>query len=161
MKTSGDMHIGYVTMIDSQSAAVAERNDSSTSLSLLRWLGIVPAALLAGWLGHRFGSLFHFLRNPAYPEYLFPLLFLVPSGLAFTFVGAIVAPRYRVVTVICLTALCIIQSLCIHILTQPNRGLVNYMHSLGESLGALLGVAAVVWYRVRQSRSEIPTQRSQ
>ena len=132
-------------------SAVAEPISPRTPLNSLRWLAILPASLLASWLGRSVGGLFLFLRNPGYPEYLFPLMFLLPSGLAFTFVGAFVAPGYRLAIAICLTALCIIQSLCIHILMQEHPGLTNYMHTIGESLGAMLGVAVLVTYFLRRS----------
>ena len=146
-------------MSESQTTAVAERSRSLTLLSALRWLGIIPASILAGWFGQCFGRFFHFLQNPGYAEYLFPLLRLLPGGFGFALVGAIVAPRYRRATAIFLAALCIVQSLSIHILTQRNPGVVNYMNALGESLGALLGVAATVWYRARKSGNKFSSQR--
>jgi cytosine/uracil/thiamine/allantoin permease len=100
-------------------------------------------------LGAGVGSVFVFTRNPGYAEFLFPLLFLLPSGVAFTLVGAMVAPRYRVAIAICLAAWCSIQSLCVHIITQPSPGLTNYMHATGQTLGSVIGVASVLYFVIR------------
>jgi hypothetical protein len=115
----------------------------------LRWILFVPAAVVASWLGAGVGSVFVFTRNPGYAEFLFPLLFLLPSGVAFTLVGAMVAPRYRVAIAICLAAWCSIQSLCVHIITQPSPGLTNYMHATGQTLGSVIGVASVLYFVIR------------
>jgi hypothetical protein len=146
-----------VTMSDSQPSASAEQRAPRTPLDLLHWVGMVPASLLGGWFGRSVGGLFLFLRNLGYPEYLFPLMFLLPSGLVFTVAGTLVAPRYRIAVAIGLTALCLIQSLVIHILMPSSPGLVNYMHSIGESLGATLG-AILITLLVRKSRNGLPTQ---
>ena len=75
------------------------RRRDSTGIEILRWIGALPAALLASWLLRGAGPfLFSLggmldLRGPPYPTFLFPLLFLLPSGAAFTFVGASLAPR--------------------------------------------------------------------
>lgn len=141
----------------SQPSASAERRTPRTPLDLLRWLIMIPTSLLAGWLGRSLGGLFLFLRNPGYPEYLFPLMFLLPSGLVFTVAGAFVAPRYRIAVAIGLTALCMMQSFGIHILMQSTPGLVNYMHSIGESLGSTLG-AILTTFLVWKSRNVLPQQ---
>lgn len=124
------------------------------TLNSLRWLSIVPAAVLGGWLGRTFGIVFLFLRAPVYPDFLFPLLSLLPSGLAFTLVGTLLAPRHRNVVAICLAACCVILSLFVHICSQAHPGLVNYMHSTGQSLGAMLGLALTVIRLSKQSGSD-------
>lgn len=119
---------------------------------VLRWVLIVPAAVLSSWLSAGLGSVFIITRSPGYAEFLFPLLFLLPSGVAFTLVGGLVAPRYQVAIAICLAAWCIIQSLCVHVITQPSPGLTNYMHATGETLGAVIGVASVLYLVIRARR---------
>ena len=123
-----------------------------TAIKVLRWFAVVPAAVLAGWLAHNFGGLFLFLREPFYPQFLFPLAFLIPAGAGFTFVGALTAPSRRIRTAIFLAACCMFLSLQRHIFGQQNPGLTNYMHSTGESLGAAIGVAAVIYLGVRARR---------
>ena len=54
----------------------------------------------------------------------------------------IVAPSNRTATATVLAAMCILMSLTIHVFGQSNPGLTNYMHAFGESLGAVIGVAA-------------------
>ena len=144
-------------MSNSQPSDSTERRTSPTSFDALRWFLMVPAALLAGWLGRSLGGLFLFLRSPVYPEFLFPLLMLLPSGMAFTVAGALVAPRYRIAVAIGLTVLCVTQSIGIHILMPSSPGLVNYMHSLGESLGSTLG-AILITFQIRKSKNNTPQQ---
>jgi hypothetical protein len=123
----------------------------------LRWACVLPAAYLASWL---FGGIIVFLlsslgvnlRGGAYPAFLFPLLQYLPSGIAFTFVGALVAPSRRIATATVLAAMCILISLMTHIFWQSNPGLTNYMHAMGESLGAVTGVAATFRRRMRFAR---------
>lgn len=128
-----------------------------TRHNVLRWLSVLPAAVVASWLVRgsapfllSFGGAID-LRGAAYPEFLFPLLYYMPCGAAFTFVGAMTAPGNRRTTAAVLAAACIILSLMQHVLMHPNPGLTNYMDSTGESIGALLGVAAVL-YLVRRAR---------
>jgi hypothetical protein len=125
-------------------------------IEVLRWVAVLPTACFASWVfGGAMGFLLSLLRvelrGPGYPEFLFPLQQLLPSGTAFALVGALVAPRLRLVTAAALAAFCILMSVQIHIVGQSNPGLTNYMHSTGESLGAVIGVVVVV-YLVRRSR---------
>lgn len=117
---------------------------------ILRWLGVIPAALLAGWLSYGLGGLFTFLREPYYPAFLFPLLFLIPSGALFTICGAMTAPQRRLHVATLLATCCIILSLQRHVLGQRSPGLTNLMHFTGESLGAAIGVL-VVYYITRRN----------
>ena len=128
-------------------------------VGVLRWVAVLPTAYFASWvLGGVVGLLLSLigteLRGPGYPEFLFPLQQLLPGGIAFTLVGALMAPRLRVATAMSLAALCILMSVQIHIVGQSNPGLTNYMHSAGQSLGAVVGVGAVV-YLARRSRQRI------
>ena len=123
-------------------------------INALRWLCVLPAAYLASWL---FGGVVVFLlsslgielRGSGYPAFVFPLLQTLPAGIAFTMVGAIVAPSRRTATATTLAALYILISLVIHIIGQPTLGLANYMHAMGGSLGALIGAAATLHTRFR------------
>lgn len=122
---------------------------------LLRWLGVLPAGVIAGWF---FAGSVDFLislvgvelRNSAFPAFVFPLVQLLPSGMAFTVAGALTAPNRRTTTASILAALCILMALQIHVLGQSNPGLTNYMHSAGQSLGALIGIG-VTEYLVRRA----------
>ncbi len=124
---------------------------------LARWLCVLPAALLARWL---FGGVLVVLlsltgvdlRTGAYPAFVFPLLQYLPSGFAFVFIGGLAAPGKRTATATILAALCIAMSLAVHVLGQSNPGLTNSMHTTGESLGAVIGVAATFHKRLRSAR---------
>lgn len=103
---------------------------------------------MAGWFVSRFAftvitNVGFDLRGPGFPAFLFPLLQLLPNGIAFTAVGALVAPSRRMATATTLAVLCVVMSLVIHVLLPSNVGLTNYMHFLGASLGAILGIAVV------------------
>lgn len=123
-------------------------------INVLRWLCVLPAAYFASWL---FGGAVVFLlsslgievRGSGYPAFVFPLLQTFPAGVAFTMVGAFVAPRKRTATATTLAALFIPMSLVIHIIGQSSPGLTNYMHATGGSLGALIGAAATLHKRFR------------
>ena len=121
----------------------------SKAIEVLRWVGVIPAAWLASWVLQGSGSFILSLggmldlRGPNYPAFLFPLLFYLSSGAAFSFVGAMTAPRLRIAAGVILAAFCICLSCMVHIFTQKNAGLTNYMHATGEALGAVIGVAVV------------------
>ncbi len=132
----------------------------SRGIEILRWIAIVPAAVIAGWL---FAGVFGFLlsrigidlRGSAYPAFLFPLLQLLPSGLAFTVAGALIAPRSRVIVAIVLAIVCISLSILRHIVGQSSPGLTNYMHVSGELLGAVIGV---LYLAVRSRKAEVANE---
>lgn len=111
---------------------------------LLRWIGVVPCAWLAGKVAGGLGyGAFRIFRGPGYPDFLYPLLQYFPGGLALAFVGGMVAPKRRLTVALTLAVLLMSYSWLIHVIGQPSPGLVNYMHATGESLGALIGVALV------------------
>ncbi len=124
-----------------------------SGLDLLRWQGVLPCAYLAHWLLQRF-ALFSFLRGPAYPEFLFPLLQYFLSGVALVFVGATVAPSRKVATSIGLTILWMPSMWIIHVFGQSSPGLTNYMHATGDSIGLLVGVALII-RQVGQPKVEV------
>ncbi|MCH2201678.1 MAG: hypothetical protein MK102_06895 [Fuerstiella sp.] len=115
----------------------------------LRWACVLPGALLAGWLLEHPRAIFDAQigldrQGSGYSAFIVPVLQSLPSGIAFAVAGTVIAPGFRPATAIVLAALCIPISTGIHIFAQPDPGLTNYMHSTGESLGALLGVAGVL-----------------
>jgi hypothetical protein len=115
---------------------------------VMRWLCVLPVAYFASWLFRGIvvfllASLGVELRGTEYPAFLFPLLQTLPSGCAFTFLGALTAPRRRPTAAMVLAAFWILMSLVIHIIGQSSPGLTNYMHATGESLGAVIGVVII------------------
>ena len=134
-KFSFDSIVGKTAVSDSK---------KHSGLDLLRWQGVLPCAYLAHWLLQGLGfAMFSFLRGPAYPEFLFPLLQYFPSGVAMVFVGATVAPSRKVPTSIGLTVLWMPSMWIIHVFGQASPGLTNYMHATGDSIGLLVGVALI------------------
>ena len=116
-----------------------------SGLDLLRWLAVIPCAYLAHGLLQGLGfALFSFLRGPGYPEFLFPLLQYLPSGVAMVFVGAMIAPSWKVVTSIGLAVLLLPLMWVVHVFGQSSPGLTNYMHATGDSIGLLVGVALII-----------------
>jgi hypothetical protein len=108
----------------------------------LRWLAVLPAAILAGWLAHLvFGTASVVVARLVWQSYVVRLLlYYVPKDAAFVLVGAKVAPRPRATAVV-LAAAAIAMSLAVHILGQRTVGVTNYLHFAAESVGAVLGAA--------------------
>jgi len=123
----------------------------STAAVIVRWLAVVPAAYFFSWslrgVGPAFLSLGGMidLRGPGYPSVLFPLVYYLPSGAAFTLTGALIAPRARRIIASILATSCAGLSLLRHVILHPNPGLTNYMHATGESLGAAIGVGTILY----------------
>jgi hypothetical protein len=139
-------------------------------IEVLRWLGVLPAALLADFAVLRIvGAVFavaHLVGSGrwgtpgdsgiAYP--LSVLLYYVPRQLAFVVAGAKVAPRHQTATAIVLTGLGIFVSLMTHVVGQHlagNRvGTTNYTHFLAESAGLLSGAGCLLWRDWRKCRAD-------
>ena len=120
----------------------------SRFLTTTRWLAVLPVAVMAGWLAPRIAFLVMTnlgvdLRGPAYPAFLFPLWQLLPSGIAFTALGGLVAPSRLMTTTTTLAVLYTAMSLLIHVLLPSHVGMTNYMHFLGASLGTVIGIGVV------------------
>ena len=130
-------------------------------MQIIRWLLFVPASILASKLFAGLGPfLFSLgglidLQDPSYPEFLFPFTYLLFSGLAFSVVGAMVTPQHRVWAACGLSLFCIAASWYTHVLTQDPTS-HHYMISIGETVGAMLGVATVVL--LAQKNKSIPNQ---
>ncbi len=127
-----------------------------TSVEFVRWLFVLPAAFVASWLVHGISDFLLStagldLRGSGYPEFLFPLQQLLPSGVVFVLAGVLLAPSRRRAAVIALVVLGISSSWSVHVVTQSAPGLTNFMHATGDSLGLCIG-ATVVWYLDRRRR---------
>lgn len=60
------------------------------------------------------------------------------------FVGAMIAPSWKVVTSIGLAVLLLPLMWVVHVFGQSSPGLTNYMHATGDSIGLLVGVALII-----------------
>jgi uncharacterized membrane protein YidH (DUF202 family) len=72
-------------------------------------------------------------------------MFDVLKEAAFVIAGARMAPRSRPATAIALAVAGILMSLVVHELGQSHPGSTNYTHFAAESVGAVLGVAYVLY----------------
>lgn len=135
----------------------SELTGRARRIEVLRWLGVLPAALLGDFVVHFIlGAVVHFASyggwgtggsNIAYVLSLF--LYYVPRKSAFVIAGAKTAPRHQAPAAIVLTLLGLVLSLMIHVVGQHlagNRvGIVNYTHFVAESAGVLGGAAYILW----------------
>jgi hypothetical protein len=113
------------------------------STTILRWLAVLPAAIVAGWVAHMVFGLVSAavagLVGEAASYYLRLLLYYAPKNAAFVLAGAFTSPR-PLPTAIVLAVVSIGLSLVIHILGQQRVGPTNYWHFAAEAFGALLGI---------------------
>lgn len=119
---------------------------SQSTTTILRWLAVIPVAILAGCVVHfLLGTVCaiaaQFLSTSV-THYLRLLLCYAPKNAAFVFAGATLSPR-PVPTAIVLATAAIVISLLTHIISQRTVGLTNYLHFAAETVGALLGVVAI------------------
>ena len=121
------------------------------SIELLRWVCVLPAAVLAAfvtkWIVRLVSSVIIYgWGSPAESDFVHWALVLLhypTKEFAFIAGGAVMAPRARPATAIVLAAAAILASLAIHLLGQV--GFWNYTHFGLESAGAVLGVAFVIY----------------
>lgn len=131
--------------MDRLKASGVETDRAPSSLVVaLRWLVMFPAAIVAAFLGALLGRFTLFLRGSGYPDFLFPLVSHLPVGFAFVMVAAFVAPKYQSVTAMLMALFWGTLSISLHILIPSSPGTVNVMHVLGESLGGMFAVFAVI-----------------
>jgi hypothetical protein len=126
--------------------------------ALLRWLAVLPAAILAAWVAHFAGGIVGLAVSRLVPEpasyYVRLLLYYAPQQAAFVIAGALVAPR-PLATACVLAGVAIALSLTVHILGQHSVGTTNYLHFAAESAGAIVGVVASAVARSRAAAARI------
>jgi len=146
----------------------AESTALQKGVEVLRWLCVLPAALLGQLvLDFLAAAAFSFARDLvlAIPDdsatasfalairggsavmtaCRLLLSYMTPKT-AFTLVGGKMAPRYQVITAILLTLLGFLRSAWIH-------GPTNYVHVAAETAGLVLGTLFVFWQN-RRDRSK-------
>jgi hypothetical protein len=128
-------------------------DQAASRYSLLRWLAVIPAAILAGWITHVAFGLVSMVVVKVLPEsisyYVRLLLCYAPQNACFVIVGAKIAPR-QLVTAVALAAAAIAMSLLVHILGQRTVGVTNCLHFTAETAGAVLG--ATLAYATKRTR---------
>jgi hypothetical protein len=134
---------------------------------VLRWLCVLPAAFLgdivaqfvsgaAVQIAKSVGG--GVLGDSTFTYSLGVFLYYVPRKSVFVIAGAKMAPRVQMATAIGLMVLGILISLMTHVVGQHlagNRvGIVNYIHFLAESGGALCGMACILFHVWRKRQIE-------
>ncbi len=134
---------------------------SNKSVESLRWIGVVPAAVLGGmaaqfatgrvgaWL--RSGLGMESGSSGAFAVQL--ILFALTAG-AFVLAGGFMAPHRQARTAFLLAIAAMGFSLLKHVLLQSHPGWVNYCHLAAETFGSL-AAAGWVWGRGRKGKSKI------
>jgi hypothetical protein len=136
---------------------------------VLRWVCILPAAVIAGIVTQFIiGGVVQIasygrwdnVGDSSIAYWFMVFLNYVPRRFAFVFVGATMSPRYQRTIAVGLAVLGIFLSLTIHVVGQHiagNRvGLINYIHLIAESAGALGGTAFIFfrdWTKRRTGRA--------
>ena len=124
----------------------------------LRWICLLPIVfglhwLCAGLLVFVFSIVGIDLQGPSYPAFLHPFLFYLASGFVVSFMAGMIAPSKPIMIAGVLALICVMLSIYIHIVTQTNCGLTNYMHVTGETVGAAVGVGLVIYISRRRSNA--------
>jgi hypothetical protein len=142
----------------------SELTNRERSIEVLRWLGVLPAAVLAHFAARfALGSVVLLASHAAWgfddstiAYYLKVILYYLPPKSAFVIAGAKMAPRHQRATTIALTVVGVIFSLMTHVVGQHlagNRvGIVNYTHFVAESAGVLVGAGYILLKIGRASR---------
>ena len=110
------------------------------AIELLRWISVLPAAVLAY-------TAVGLIVSAAPNTHWLLLIFYMPKEAAFVIAGAKMAPRSRGAATIALVALGSIKSLTIHVLGQ-NAGLTNYLHFGAESVGVVVGAGYIFYSEI-------------
>ena len=134
-------------------------------IEILRWLCVLPAALLGGLVVQfTLRAVLQITRSAGLGVqgdstigYAITLIFgyVLPKS-AFVIAGAKTAPRHQTATSIALAVVGVALSLMTHVVGQHlagNRvGSVHFIHAVSESAGLLVG-AAFILVRVRSNRA--------
>ena len=132
------------------------------TMERLRWICVLPAAVLGGFAAQTIAGLVNRLAvygwgTAAESTLVYGLqllMFYVLKCAVFIVAAAKMAPRGRLATAIVLAAAAILMSLVVHVLGQPHPGVVNYTHFTAESAGTVIGVAYVFYSEKARSRDE-------
>ena len=131
-------------------------DDAGHSHAIVRWLAVVPAAVLAGWVAHVACGMLSMAVASTLSEsaslYVRLLLYYAPKDAAFVIAGAKIAPR-PLATAVALAVAATAISLMVHILVPRTVGVTNYLHFAAESAGAIFG-AALTYATTRTHRDE-------
>ena len=128
--------------------AFSELTGKEKAIELLRWICVLPAAMLAY-------VAVGFVISSAPNTHWVLLICYMPKEIAFVVAGAKTAPRSRTIATLVLAAVAILASLAIHVLTQQRVGLTNYLHFGAESVGAVIGAIYIVYAEIKANRQDM------
>jgi hypothetical protein len=143
---------GFLQLGNRAMKSFADLTGTEKLLELLRWLAVLPAAVLAN-LAPRFLAGFMMSRPVAQPlgvpplpvsdfqRYVLSWLFGLLMGALFVFVGAKTAPRFRPATAVVLAFLWTLYAFLIHIAVHLGQGVPHYTH-FAIGAGGAVGTAA-------------------
>ncbi len=125
-------------------------------VEVLRWIGVLPAAVLVDIAARYLGSLVARFAIAAWGAeresnlvFSIQLLAYAFAGSGFVLAAAFTAPRSRRFTAVVMAIAWTLLSLFTHVLTQSHPGPTNYWHLAAETAGAVVAIA-YVWYVERK-----------
>ncbi len=117
-------------------------------IELLRWICVLPAAVIGGIAARYLGSIAGHLvihgwgvESQSSIAFSIQLLAYAIAAATFALAGAFTSPRSRRITAVVLAIGETLLSLLTHVLSQRHPGTVNYLHFAAETAGAALAVA--------------------
>jgi hypothetical protein len=137
--------------------SLGERNGNKRAVELVRWIVVLPAALLAVVA---LGMIARVLMPPAlaqppgspaipvsdFQRFVLPRVFGVLMAAAFVIAGALTAPRRRFATASVLAALWIFYCFNIHVLLHLGRGALHYTDFMIAVVAAACGAACIFYF---------------
>lgn len=137
------------------------------TVELLRWICVVPAAVIGGFAARYLGSIVGRFAiygwGPVSESNIgFSILLFVYaiSSAAFVLAGAFTAPRNRRIAALVLAIAGTLLSLLTHVLSQPHPGMVNYLHLAAETAGAALSVPYVFYLEKTRGHDKGPQEKN-
>lgn len=119
----------------------------SRPVDVLRWLSVLPAAVLGEFITRVVGALVGGMVGGAaagsQATFSVQLVVYALAVAAFVLAGAYTAPSRRLIVALGLAAAAALLSLVKHVLLQDHPGAVNFGHLAAEITGAALAVAIV------------------
>lgn len=132
-------------------------------VELLRWICVLPAAVIGGFAAQYLGSIVGRFAidswgavSESHIAFSIQLLVYAIAAGAFVLAGAFTAPRNRRIAALVLAIAGTLLSLLKHVLSQSNPGTVNYLHLAAETAGAALTAAYVFYLEKARGRDEEP-----
>lgn len=125
----------------------SELTERERRIELLRWISVLPAVVLGGFVASIISDVVIGLASP--DGILRILITEFPKGSAIVIAGAKTAPRRRALTAMVLTGLWILLAVIIHVLLRGPLGWTNYM---GAGIAAVAAASAAVFIYAQERK---------